>query len=67
MGFAIGPIPWRDMVAYADYVGLAPDVTAAFIVIIREMDAGYLEWQNKEQERVAAQKGQDQSGKGKGR
>ena len=67
MGFAIGPIPWRDIIHYADRAGLARDVAEAFVVIIKEMDAGYLEWQNKEQERIAAQKGQDQSGRGEGR
>lgn len=38
---------------YAQWVGLAPDVTEAFILIIRLMDAGFLEWQAKEQERKA--------------
>lgn len=66
MGFSIGPIPWRDIILYADHAGLALDVQQAFVVIIKEMDAGYLDWQFKEQEKVNA-KGRDQTGKGAGR
>ncbi len=67
MGFAIGPIAWRDIILYADRAGLDPDVTEAFVVIIREMDGAYLEWQAQEQERLAAQKGIGKDGRGKGR
>lgn len=54
---ALGPIAWRDMIMYADRAGLAPDVTEAFVVIIKEMDSGWLEWQAKEEERRSAQGG----------
>lgn len=56
VGFAIGPIPWRDIVHYADWVGLETDVAAAFVVVIRAMDSGFLEWQEKEQERLQKQR-----------
>ena len=62
VGFSIGPIPWRDIILYSDRAGLASDVSAAFVVIIRAMDMGYLEWQAKEQERTSPK-----TGRGKGR
>lgn len=42
IGFAIGPIPWRDIVEYADRHKLDEDVAGAFVYVIREMDAKYL-------------------------
>lgn len=53
VGMATGPIPWRDILQYASYSGLERDVADAFVVIIRSMDAGFMEWQAKEAERTA--------------
>lgn len=39
---SIGPIPWTAIIEYANWYGLEKDVTEAFIDIIREMDAIYI-------------------------
>lgn len=44
IGLSMGPIPWRDVVSYAQYTELEPDVTEAFVEIIRTMDRAYLKW-----------------------
>lgn len=38
------PIPWDCIVQYGTHYGLEPDVLEDFIVILREMDEGYLTW-----------------------
>ncbi|KFH18437.1 hypothetical protein ELZ19_06670 [Brucella abortus] len=48
---APGSIPWRDIVAYAEYAGLDEDVKPAFVSIIRALDAEYLKWMDEERER----------------
>lgn len=50
VGMGLGPIPWRDIYTYAIYAGFENDLYDHFIQVIREMDAGYLEWQRKKQE-----------------
>lgn len=39
---APGPIPWRDIVAYADRIGLDRGETDALIEIISQMDTAWL-------------------------
>lgn len=59
-GMTIGPIPVSRIEAYFERRGFADADLDASIEIIREMDAGYLEWQGAEMERrriAAAQKG----------
>lgn len=48
---ALGPIPWNVILEYAVYVKLEGDLIDPFIQIIRQMDAGYLHWQNQKQKR----------------
>lgn len=42
LGFAVGPIPWRDLVAYGDRAGLSGDDLTLFMEVVRELDALYL-------------------------
>lgn len=51
IGMSIGPIPWRDIVLYAQIFSLEEDLVEAFIQVIRQMDITYLDWSNKEEER----------------
>jgi len=55
----VGPIPWDKIVYYAQYHQLAPDVEKAFVLVLMEMDAGYLEY-NAAQEK---KKGDRKTGK----
>lgn len=50
-GMGLCPIPWRDIVHYAEFYELDCDIVEAFIDIIRDMDGAYMEWQNDEAER----------------
>lgn len=47
IGMALGPIPWRDIVLYAQFVGLEYDLVTVFVGVIRSMDRAYLEWADK--------------------
>lgn len=47
----MNPIPWRDIVFYAEVKDLAPDVFLGFHQVIREMDQGYMHFVAKEMER----------------
>lgn len=51
VGSSTGPIPWRDVMAYAEHKGLDEDVADVFLQVIREMDAGYLNWIKENQEK----------------
>lgn len=51
LGWGVGPIPWRDIILYADRAGLEEDTATAFVAIIRHMDTAYLRWQEQEQKR----------------
>jgi hypothetical protein len=61
IGFSTGPIPWRDVVRYAEYVGLDRENADALEVIIRELDGAYLghiaeeQGKQREQEKAKAQ------------
>lgn len=57
VGMGIGPIPWRDILTYAIFFGLEEDLIDPFIQIIREMDSGYLKWQDQHQKKLAKFKG----------
>jgi len=52
----VGPIHWRDIVAYAELHDLSPEMYYIFRHVIREMDAGYLEVQRAEMLRRAEQR-----------
>lgn len=49
VGMGFGPIPWRDIILYADRKGLEPDVHELFVTVIRAMDDAWLNWQGEEQ------------------
>ena len=49
----MGPIPWTSVVMYSDRYGLEPDVSEAFVDIIREMDNAYMEHYSKEQKKMS--------------
>ena len=51
MGMALGPIPWRDILTYGMFRGLDNELLDHFIQVIREMDAGYLKWENERQKK----------------
>jgi len=42
IGMSYGPIPWRDIVMYADREGLDSDLVQLFVYVIRSMDGEYL-------------------------
>lgn len=46
-GWSTGPIPWRDLVHFAEYHGLDDEMVRPFMVIIRAMDSVYLKYQEK--------------------
>lgn len=50
---SFGAIPWRDIVLYAEYHELEPDVFKAFVFTMRAMDKVYLDWIDKKQKREA--------------
>jgi len=54
-GMGLGPIPWDKIIAYCHYKGLDEELVEPFVVIIRSMDAAYLDWSNKETEKRAKQ------------
>jgi hypothetical protein len=47
LGMSIGPIPWRDVVSYAEYVELEHDLISVFVRAIRALDNIYLVWVEK--------------------
>lgn len=42
VGFGLGPIPWRDMIAYGLFHGFRGDDLKLFVDVIREIDRRYL-------------------------
>lgn len=50
-GWSVGPIPWRDMVLYAEYAGLDSENTQLFATVLRELDEVYLSWSRDEVKR----------------
>jgi len=44
-GMSLGPIPWRDIVAYSEYHELERGMSDFFVRVIRQMDMVYLKWQ----------------------
>lgn len=58
LGFGgVGPIPWRDMILYAEVVHLAYEVRLAFMEIIRVMDRAFMTWQAEQDERDKGRRG----------
>lgn len=51
IGSSTGPIPWRDIVEFAQHSQLDEDLKETFIRVIREMDSGYLNWIKEKQEK----------------
>ena len=50
-GFDLGPIPWDQIVNYADRSNLDPANAQAFVRVIREMDSAWLAWADAERQR----------------
>lgn len=50
-GFGPGPIPWKDIVSYADRAGLDEDLVPGFVTIIRALDNAWLGWEAKKKEK----------------
>lgn len=50
VGMGLGPIPWRDIVAYADRVGLDRGEAGALVTIIEAMDRAYLDFHNEKED-----------------
>jgi hypothetical protein len=46
-----GPIPWTAIMTYAEHVGLCGNLADHLNIVIRAMDAAYLEWQAAENDR----------------
>lgn len=46
-GWSLGPIPWRDIIYYADFAVLDEDLLPVFVQSIRAMDTVYLEYVKK--------------------
>lgn len=44
-GMTLGPIPWRDIVLYADYHELDSMNRQFFARAMRQLDTAYLTWQ----------------------
>ncbi len=51
IGFGVGPIPWDQIVSYADRMGLEPDIAQGFVRIIQALDGTYLIWQEDERKK----------------
>jgi len=47
MGMGLGPIPWKDILEYAQYKELDCDLVDMFFLTIRAMDRVYLDWSDK--------------------
>jgi hypothetical protein len=52
-GMSPGPIPWRDVDAYATRQGLPPGLARAFDRMIEALDWAYLDWMATERKRNA--------------
>ena len=46
-GWTLGPIPWRDIIFYAQYAGLEEDLLPVFVRSLRAMDTVYMEYIDK--------------------
>lgn len=51
MGFGVGEIPWRDIMAYAAHSNLDDIMTDVFKIVIRQMDRTYMKWQDEERDK----------------
>ena len=49
--YELGPIPWDRIVEYGLRAGLDDDMIDVFVVLLRAMDAGYLEYAASELDR----------------
>ncbi len=49
--YEFGPIPWDQIVKYGLRVGLDDDMIEVFVILLRAMDAGYLEYMVSELDR----------------
>lgn len=51
IGMGPGPIPWDKIIAYGERAGLDEEMLEAFVLIMRQMDGAYLEWQEEERDK----------------
>ena len=56
MGFGVGEIPWRDIMAYADRADLDFIMADVFKIVIRQMDRTYMKWQDGERDKMRRSK-----------
>lgn len=47
-GMSLGPIPWTAIDQYSKHRKLSDDVSEHLNIVIREMDAVYLDWQEEQ-------------------
>ena len=47
VGWGVGPIPWRDIILYAEFAELDYELLSGFVQIIRALDTVYMGWHNK--------------------
>ena len=57
-----GQVPWRDMIAYADYHELEEDVAKSFVRIMRSVDSERLERQHAKREQSRSDRPQAGTG-----
>ena len=50
IGMSVGPIPWRDIINFAEWVELEKGLIPMFVLTIRVMDNVYLKWLDKKRE-----------------
>lgn len=53
----MGVIPWSKIVKYGHHVGLDDDMISVLVTVIRAMDAKYVEWQEKENDKKSDKRG----------
>jgi len=63
-GFGIGPIPWGEVIRFAQFAGLDDHLTGVFLRTIRAMDTVYMEWWSKKNK---SKEGSGNKGPGKGK
>lgn len=58
---SFGTIPWSKMVQYGDRAGLDGGMVNAFVILIKILDAAYLDWRDKEEQRHTRMRKQNNS------
>ena len=59
VGFGFGPIPWHQIIAYAERYDLDHRETDVLVIVIMAMDEAWLNWHRKNEEKndVSTDKG----------